>query len=108
MMLRKTTALCILGTTLAVGSLTACGNLSEEDLVFQAAIPPKQALELRPAGADEKGPDSGSSSTQSQALEAKCDDGDLRCGSRNAAHGLNQLTFGLLDIIDRVLQQPPT
>ncbi len=83
-----------------------CGDLSQEDLIFRAAVPSKSAVELRPAGAASEA--NASDSSTSQALEAACAEGDLRCTARQTARGINNLTFSLLDLVDAVTAQPPT
>ena len=90
-------------------ALTACGDLSQEDLLFRAAVPQKQQVELRTAGAGSQASTSSSTaSTVSQGLAASCADGDLRCNAEKTAHDFNALTFGLLDVIDTILKQEPT
>lgn len=93
---------------LAVLATSACGNYSQEDLLFLAAIPSKEALALTPPGADAPA-DGAARSTVRQAADP-CDDGadSLRCHARAFANGFNALTFMLLDIVDAVVQQPPT
>ncbi len=90
---------------LAVPALAACGNLSEDDLIFFAGLPQKKQLELRPAG-EPSAIDEGN--TAEQALEVPCQDGDLRCHARDVAIGLNGISFTLLDLVDEVLKHPPT
>jgi hypothetical protein len=82
--------------------LAGCGDLSQDDLLFRAAIPPRQALAVVPPGSDED------ARTGGQALVAGCDDGDLRCDAAALANRFNRLTFGLLAIVDRVVALPPT
>lgn len=107
-----------LPTLLAVAALTtlataACGDLSQEDLLFRAAVPSKAQLELRTAGESSQvsaSSTSTSASTRAQALsaDAPCGDGDLKCAAEEQARNFNALTFGLLDIVDAIINQPPT
>lgn len=86
-------------------ALVGCGNLSEDDLFFFAGLPRKAQLEMRPAGEPSQVEEG---STEEQALEVPCADGDLRCHARDVARNLNGVSFFLLDIIDEVLKLPPT
>lgn len=86
---------------LALG-VSACGDLSQEDLLFRAAVPPKDAIALRVPGAAEG---AGALSVRRQAL---CPDDDLRCTATELAGGFNGLTFVLLDVVDAVVQLPPS
>lgn len=99
----------LLPTLLAVAGLvaatTACGDLSQEDLLFRAALPSKSELELLPAGAAST---ADASSGAGQALARACDDADLHCQSLKVAEELNGLTFGLLDVVDFVTAHPPS
>lgn len=97
-----------LAATLVAGvALTGCGNLSEDDLIFFAGLPQKKQLEMRPAG-EPSTLDGDQANTAEQALEVVCADGDLRCHARNVASELNGISFTLLDLVDAVLQHPPT
>ncbi len=87
---------------LIVAGVSACGDLSQEDLVFRAAVPPKDAVALRVPGAGEGG---AALTAQRQAL---CADDDLRCTATELATGFNGLTFVLLDVVDAVVQLPPS
>jgi hypothetical protein len=91
-----------------VGSV-GCGDLSQEDLLFRAAIPSKDAVAVVPPGSgdDVDDVDDGAAGT-GQALTADCPDGDLRCEAAAIARNFNGLTFGLLDIVDRIASFPPT
>jgi hypothetical protein len=86
---------------LGLGVLPGCGDLSQEDLLFRAAIPSKAAVAVVPPGSDEDVAEGG------QALVAGCADGDLRCDAAGIANRFNAVTFGLLRIIDRVVSLPP-
>lgn len=90
-----------------VGGTSACGDLSQEDLLFRAAVPSKKDVEVRPAGVESEADDA-SDSTATQALEVECEDTDLRCKSIQIAKGLNGITFALLDLVDFVVAQPPS
>lgn len=95
----------VLLASACTGFLAAgCGDLSQEDLLFLAALPSRAEMELRPAGAAS----GDTSSTEVQALERSCEPSDLRCTAQNVAARLNGLTFGLLDVIDRVTARPAT
>lgn len=88
----------LLALALLVTAVSACGDLSQEDLLFRAAVPPKEAIALRvPGVADGEG----------QALGA-CAEGDLRCDATTLAEGFNGLTFALLDVVDAVAALPPS
>ncbi|MDP2340458.1 MAG: hypothetical protein Q8O67_05855 [Deltaproteobacteria bacterium] len=91
---------------LLVGTV-GCGDLSQEDLLFRAAVPPKQAVAVTPPGADGSVDDDGAN-TQSQGLEVQCAEGDLRCEAQKIAGGFNGLTFTLLDVVDKVAGLPPS
>jgi hypothetical protein len=83
---------------------TACGDFSQEDLLFLAAVPPKESVELRPAGVESgAGEDS-----DGQALTAGCGENDLRCEAVNIATGFNKVTFDLLNLVDTVVANPPS
>jgi hypothetical protein len=87
---------------LVVAALSACGDLSQEDLLFRAAVPAKDIVALTVPGVpDDGGDDDG------QALSA-CADGDLRCTASEIARGFNGLTFTLLDVVDAVVTLPPS
>jgi len=90
-------------------ALAGCGDLSQEDLLFRAAVPQKQAVAVVPPGTEDEVTDALSApvSSRRQGLEEQCD-GDLLCESRNLARGFNGLTFFLLDIVDLVSALPPT
>src|SRR3954463_4672732 len=108
-MMRTSTTLTVpllLATALVAGLGAACGDLSQEDLLFKAALPSKHELELQPAG-DVSTADDGTG-TAAQALDTPCADGDLRCNAHGAAKGFNGVTFALLDLIDRIVNLPPT
>jgi hypothetical protein len=86
-----------------VVSASACGDLSQEDLLFRAAIPSKDAVAVVPPGSDDV-----DDSSAGQALTAECSDGDLRCDAAAIAHHFNGLTFGILNIVDTIAALPPT
>lgn len=98
-------------------ALTGCGNLSQEDLLFRAGVPSKQAVAVIPPGTEAEvdealAPSSSSSGGQAlsvrrQGVEEQCD-GNLLCETRNLARGFNGFTFFLLDIVDAISLQPPT
>jgi hypothetical protein len=90
--------------------VAGCGDLSQEDLLFRAGVPTKQALAVTPPGTEAEVEDAlvgNSASSTEQALEEACDD-ELLCRTRNIARGFNSLTFGLLDIVDTIAQFPAT
>ena len=99
-------ALPMLVVAAVAAGTSACGDLSQEDLLFKAGVPSKQQLELQPAGAPSEA--DAAPGTATQALDAVCGDGDLFCNTRNIAKGLNGLTFGVLDLVDAVVNQPPS
>jgi hypothetical protein len=91
---------------------SACGDLSQEDLLFRAGVPQKSALAVVPPGIEDEVDDALSSSSQAlssrrQAVEERCE-GDLLCETRNLARGFNGFTFFLLDIVDTISALPPT
>lgn len=86
--------------SLGAVALCACGDLSQEDLLFRAALPPRDAVALTVPGASE-------AAANEQALSA-CVDGDIRCNATELASGFNGLTFFLLDIVDAVASLPPS
>ena len=96
-----------------VVALAGCGNLSQEDLLFRAGVPAKQAVAVVPPGTEDEVDDALSTSAQGlkatrrQAVEEACD-GDLLCETRNLARGFNGVTFFLLDIVDAISALPPT
>lgn len=90
----------------AAAMLAGCGNLSQEDLLFLGAIPAKEALEVRPAGAVSE---ADSANSDSQAMEVQCaHELDVKCQARNIAVTLNTITFELLGIVDTVVEFPPS
>lgn len=103
-----------------VAALTAaCGDLSQEDLLFRAGVPGKAALAVAPPGIeDEVAAElddetaaqalTSSSSSSSQGLDEECGDGQLLCLARNLARGFNGATFFLLDLVDAISALPPT
>jgi hypothetical protein len=91
----------------AAAILAGCGNLSQEDLLFLGAIPAKEALEVRPAGADSDVDDAAGTTTQ--AMEVQCaHEFDVKCHARNIAATLNTITFSLLGLVDKVVEFPPS
>ena len=88
-------------------ALAACGDLSQEDLVFRAAVPPKDAVALVVPGVGDAGDGGSALSAHEQGLGA-CADGDLRCDATTLARGFNCLTFTLLDTVDAVTALPPS
>jgi hypothetical protein len=101
-------------TLLAGLSGAGCGDLSEEDLIFKFGVPQKRQLELQPAGEVSTAETSSSSTSQALGGPAECTTsdccpkGDLRCQTRVTSRGVNAMTFGLLDLIDRISNLPPT
>lgn len=90
----------------AAAVLVGCGNLSQEDLVFLGAIPAKEALEVRPAGAVSE---ADSDNTATRAMEVQCaHEFDVKCQARNIAFTLNTITFELLGLVDKVVEFPPS
>jgi hypothetical protein len=87
-------------------ALAACGDLSQEDLLFRSAIPAKEDIEVVPAGAESQA--QVTNGTRAQALEEECAPVDVRCTAKNVSTGLNAITFFLLDLVDTVVQHPPT
>lgn len=97
-----------LGMVIAAGLLSVgCGDLSQEDLLFRAGIPTKQAVAVVPPGSEQEVADEGGLAETSQALEERCD-GNLLCESRNISRNFNGLTFFLLDLIDTVTTLQPS
>jgi hypothetical protein len=92
---------CAMVTAMTLG---ACGNLSNEDLLFLSGRPTRDDVEVAPPGTTTDG----SSNTTQQALGLVCDDGDLRCHAQNIAQLLNGLTFALLDLADAITNEEPT
>lgn len=96
-----------------VALVGGCGNLSQEDLLFRAGVPTKQAVAVVPPGTEDEVDDAlsttaqGLRATRRQAVDEACD-GDLLCETRNLARGFNGFTFFLLDIVDAVSALPPT
>jgi hypothetical protein len=105
-MMRPLLPLPLVAATLVAASLVGCGNLSQEDLVFLGAIPAKEALEVRPAGA--RG-DADAPGEETQAMEEQCaHELDVKCQARNIATLLNTVTFSLLALVDAVVEFPPS
>jgi len=92
----------VVAVVVVVGSASACGDLSQDDLLFRAAIPSKDAVAVVPPGSSSTAGDDG------QALTATCADGDLRCDAAGIADHFNGLTFGILEIVDTIAALPPT
>jgi hypothetical protein len=86
--------------TLAVG----CGDLSQDDLLFRAAIPSSQTLAVTPPGSE----DGEATEGQGQALTAACGAVELRCDAAFIARSLNRRTFALLALVDRIAASAPT
>lgn len=89
-----------------------CGDLSQEDLLFRAGVPTKEAVAVVPPGTEAEVDDAlaGTAQAQSvrrQAVQEACD-GDLLCETRNLARNFNGLTFFLLDIVDTIAALPPS
>jgi hypothetical protein len=98
-MMNRSSALIAL---IAAGT-AGCGNLSHEDLLFLSGVPPKEAVEIRPAGANSQ------AGGATLALHEICEEvGDLRCNTHDIAEKFNTGVFNLLDMIDNVVRQPPT
>lgn len=95
----------LFGPTLVVLA-SGCGDLSQEDLLFRAALPSKSELELRPAGAPSQADDAGRRGP-TQGLECD-DDENLRCKSLQVAETLNGVTFDILDLVDAITAQRPS
>ena len=91
----------------SLAALAGCGDLSQEDLLFRAAVPPREAVAVTPPGSGD-GDDDDTDSSETQGLEVVCADGDLRCEAQKIATGFNALTFGLLTAVDNVAALPPT
>lgn len=92
-----------------VAALVGCGDLSQEDLLFRAAIPSKADVEVVPAGAQSQAQTTDGTGAAEQGLEVECPGPhDIKCMARNVGGGLNAITFGLLDIIDFIVRQPPS
>jgi hypothetical protein len=89
----------------AAALVGGCGDLSQEDLLFRAALPPKDVVALEIPGAVDD--NSGGTNSAEQGLGA-CTEGDVRCDATEIAEGFNGLTFGLLDAIDDVTALPPS
>ena len=103
-MMRPLVLLLLAAAPLTVG----CGDLSQEDLLFRAAIPAKEALEVRPAGAASDADGAGAAGTETQAMEVACEAFDVKCQARNVSFVLNSVTFTLLDLVDRIVSFPPS
>lgn len=105
-MMRPLVSLMLLAalTPLAV----ACGDLSQEDLLFRDAVPSKADVEVVPAGVESQAQEE-ADSTRSQPLEEACaGPTDLKCSARNVSTGLNAITFFLLDLVDAIVKHPPS
>lgn len=86
---------------------SACGNYSNEDLLFFAALPRAEDVSLKVPGAD-YGQQSQSLSSSSQPLVA-CADDDLRCLAGRISTGINAGVLAILDMIDHMaLDYPPS
>lgn len=90
----------------SLGVTLGCGDLSQEDLLFRAAVPPKQAVTVAPPGVSSDG-GAASAGEREQAL-GTCVEGDLRCNAQAVAELFNGITFGFLDIVDAIAALPPT
>lgn len=89
-----------------------CGDLSQEDLLFRAGVPAKEAVAVVPPGTEAEVDDALAGTAQAlsvrrQAVQEACD-GDLLCETRNVARTFNGLTFFLLDIVDTISALPPS
>ncbi len=91
----------------AVLSGAGCGNYSKDDLLFFSAIPELRDVSLQPPGVDDARLEAATPGQTTQALDA-CTENTLRCQAQNIAGGLNDLTFGLLAIIDNIMRYPPS
>ncbi|MFH1809923.1 MAG: hypothetical protein ABIJ09_14355 [Pseudomonadota bacterium] len=95
---RATRLLSLLVACLGVAGLTACGNLSNEDLIFLSALPDKATLALKAPGANYGQDRAGS---QTQGLGA-CTDDNLRCLAGSVSTAINTGTFAVLDLVDNI------
>ncbi len=97
--------LAVLLTTLP--GIAACGNFSNEDLIFLAALPDRDSVALKVPGAD-YGQSSSSSNSLTQGLSA-CTEDDLHCMAGRVSTGINAGVFALLDLVDAIAtEQQPT
>ena len=97
------TGLLLLATMLA----SACGNFSNEDLIFFAALPRAEDVSLRVPGAD-YGQEQQRLSSSSQPLVA-CADDDLRCLAGRISTDINAGVLAMLDMVDHMaLDYPPS
>jgi hypothetical protein len=92
----------------------ACGDFSQEDLVFRAALPSKSEVAVVPPGvsananADVVTRTFAGTNTTTQAIDATCGRDDLRCHAQQLATGVNTVSGALLDLVDRITALPPT
>jgi hypothetical protein len=98
--------------------LVACGNYDPEARLIRRAMTRIDDVAVEPPGTDrqeildETQPEGGN--TVQQAIEDPfCRPGEVdnrlpRCHARNIAVVLNTLTFFLVGVVDRLLQEPPT
>lgn len=92
--------------SLGMGAL-GCGNFSNEDLIFLAALPDADNLLLKVPGAD-YGQQSQGLSSSSHALSA-CAEGDLHCQASQISTGINAAVLALLNMVDHIAMDfPPT
>ena len=88
----------------------ACGDFSQEDLVFRAALPSKSEVAVVPPGVSAAAHADvvTGNNTTAQAIDATCGRDDLRCHAQQLATGVNTVSGALLDLVDRITALPPT
>lgn len=87
--------------------VTGCGNFSNEDLIFLAALPGRDQVALRIPGNEDRNNSTQSLSSQSQSLTS-CNQDNLHCQAVNVSNGINAAVFGLLNLVDAIANVPPT
>lgn len=84
-----------------------CGNLSNDDLIFLAALPDRANLALHVPGTELEQRGQGLSEL-SQGLDG-CAEDDLLCQAWQVSSGINAGVFALLDLVDAIVTRfPPT
>jgi hypothetical protein len=93
----------------AVAMTTACGNYDPETRLFRELAPRIEDVALEAPGASTfAAEDGGSANTETQGMAVVCNEDRLRCHAQNIATLFNGISFGLLWMVDLIIQFPPS
>jgi len=102
MMTRRKYKLWQLALAVFAVSATGCGNFSNEDIVFMAAMPRPADVDLRVPGQPENQTEHGLSS-QTQDLVA-CSEDNLLCLAGQVSTSINTGVYDLLGLVDNIVK----